>query len=52
MFLKTDSMCLSSNSGRRQPTIPCILLFLLHVQQEEIGGFRLANGMIRWNKIK
>jgi hypothetical protein len=53
IFLKTDSMCLSSSTEERsRPTIPCILLFLLHVQQLEIGGFTLANGMYKWTKLK
>ena len=53
MFLKSDNACFSSDQGqRRAPTIPCVLLFLIHVQQQEIGGFKLANGMFRWSKMK
>ncbi|KAF6037990.1 KNDC1 [Bugula neritina] len=34
------------------PTIPCALIFSLHVQQLEQGGFTLANGMYRWPKLR
>ncbi|XP_074641281.1 uncharacterized protein LOC141899028 [Tubulanus polymorphus] len=52
-FLKKDNLCLIPNDGKRSvTTIPCILLFLLHVQQLEIGGFTLANGMYRWQKFR
>ena len=34
------------------PTIPCVLYFLLHLQQLEIGGFTLANGMFKWQKMR
>jgi hypothetical protein len=34
------------------PTIPCALYFLLHLQQLEIGGFTLANGMYKWQKMR
>ena len=54
LFLKSDNACFSGEKGsqRRAPTIPCVLLFLIHVQQQEIGGFKLANGMFRWSKMK
>ena len=52
-FLQSDSLCLVEGKlTRRHPTIPCILLLCLHVQQLEIGGFRLANGMYKWTKMK
>ncbi|XP_071508607.1 uncharacterized protein [Diadema antillarum] len=34
------------------PTLPATLLFLLHVQQQEIGGFQLTNGMRKWTKLR
>ncbi|CAH1783767.1 unnamed protein product [Owenia fusiformis] len=53
VFLKSDSNCLmKSEDVYEVPTIPCALLFLLHVQQLEIGGFKLANGLCKWHKIR
>ena len=53
LFLKSDDSCLVSEKGQKHvSTIPCILLFLIHVQQQEIGGFKLANQMYRWSKMK
>ncbi|XP_077992476.1 kinase non-catalytic C-lobe domain-containing protein 1-like isoform X1 [Glandiceps talaboti] len=53
MFLKSDSQCLvEGESHRDQPTLPSTLLFLMHVQQLEIGSFTLANGMFKWTKMK
>ena len=43
---------LKGDSYQQQPTLPPTLLFLMHLQQLEIGGFQLANGMYKWNKIK
>ncbi|ELT87108.1 hypothetical protein CAPTEDRAFT_96778, partial [Capitella teleta] len=34
------------------PTIPCLLYFLIHLQQMEIGSFTLVNGMVKWAKIR
>jgi hypothetical protein len=51
--LKSNSLHQGADIGRaRCPTIPCVLLFLLHVQREEIGGFTLANSMYKWSKIR
>ncbi|XP_064601889.1 kinase non-catalytic C-lobe domain-containing protein 1-like isoform X2 [Liolophura sinensis] len=53
MLLKNEPMCLVEDKEfRDHPTIPSILLFLMHVQQLEIGGFRLANGMFKWPKLR
>ncbi|XP_064630511.1 uncharacterized protein LOC135489206 isoform X2 [Lineus longissimus] len=52
-YLKKDNMCLvQSPEAKLGPTIPSVLLFLLHVQQLEIGGFTLANGMFKWTKMR
>ncbi|KAL8607927.1 hypothetical protein ACOMHN_005482 [Nucella lapillus] len=51
--LKGEPMVLMQNKESHiYPTIPCILYFLLHLQQLEIGGFTLANGMYRWHKMR
>ncbi|XP_070541592.1 uncharacterized protein [Ptychodera flava] len=53
MFLKSDSHCLvEGESHRDQPTLPCTLLSLMHVQQLEIGSYTLANGMYKWTKLR
>ena len=39
------------NTGRC-PTIPSVLLFLLHIQREEVGGYTLANSMYKWSKMR
>ncbi|XP_023930063.1 protein very KIND isoform X2 [Lingula anatina] len=53
VFLKSDSLCLlQTDEDRQVPTIPCIILFLLHIQQLELGGFTLANGMYKWSKMR
>ncbi|KAJ8316887.1 hypothetical protein KUTeg_004791 [Tegillarca granosa] len=53
MFLKNDARSLMDNKDSHLfPTIPSILLFLLHVQQQEIGGFTLANQMYKWSKMR
>ncbi|XP_072042555.1 uncharacterized protein [Amphiura filiformis] len=51
MSLQGDSESLVTGDSH-QPTLPPTLLFLMHVQQLEIGGFQLANGMYKWTKIK
>lgn len=53
MFLKNDAMSLMKHTDSHlYPTIPSALLFLLHVQQQEIGSFKLANDMVKWSKIR
>ncbi|KAK3095807.1 hypothetical protein FSP39_019436 [Pinctada imbricata] len=53
MFLKNDAMSLMNHKGSHLlPTIPSVLLFLIHVQQLEIGSFQLANEMYKWGKIR
>ncbi|XP_048584976.1 uncharacterized protein LOC5521079 isoform X2 [Nematostella vectensis] len=53
VLLKTDSLwLLRDHAVREKPTIPCTLLFLMHIQQQEIGGFTLANGMFKWTKMR
>jgi hypothetical protein len=53
VLLKTDSTwLLRDNAYREKPTIPCALLFLMHIQQLELGGFTLANGMYKWTKMR
>jgi hypothetical protein len=34
-----------------QPVIPPMHLFLLQVQQKELGSFQLANGLWKWAKL-
>lgn len=53
VLLSTDSQCLLDDQSRgHQATVPCHLVLLLQVQQLEIGGFTLANGMYRWSKMR
>ncbi|XP_061194832.1 kinase non-catalytic C-lobe domain-containing protein 1-like [Saccostrea echinata] len=53
MFLKNDALSLMKHADcHLYPTIPSALLFLLHVQQQEIGSFKLANDMVKWSKIR
>ncbi|XP_053407466.1 kinase non-catalytic C-lobe domain-containing protein 1-like isoform X3 [Mercenaria mercenaria] len=54
MFLKNDPLSLMQQDKdcHLYPTIPSAVIFLLHIQQLEIGGFRLANQMYKWGKIR
>ncbi|XP_078669313.1 kinase non-catalytic C-lobe domain-containing protein 1-like isoform X3 [Branchiostoma floridae x Branchiostoma belcheri] len=53
VILKSDSSCLvDSENHRGRATIPPTLLFLMHVQQQEIGAFTMANGMYKWAKLR
>lgn len=53
LFLKSDVMSLvNQKDSHMYPTIPSVVLLLLHIQQCEIGGFKLANGMYKWSKMR
>ncbi|KAH3790012.1 hypothetical protein DPMN_168206, partial [Dreissena polymorpha] len=54
MFLKNDPMSLMQQGKdcHLYPTIPSAVYFLLHIQQQEIGGFKLANQMFKWSKMR
>ena len=53
VLLKTDSSWLMKNeASREKPTIPCFLLFVIHAQQQELGGFTLPNDMYKWTKMR
>ena len=53
VLLKTDGQwLLKDDACRVKPTLPSVLLFLMHIQQQEIGGFTLANGMYKWAKMR
>ncbi|XP_035671726.1 kinase non-catalytic C-lobe domain-containing protein 1-like isoform X2 [Branchiostoma floridae] len=53
VILKSDSGCLVDGENHRgRATIPPTLLFLMHVQQQEIGAFTMANGMYKWAKLR
>ncbi|XP_022080573.1 uncharacterized protein LOC110973789 isoform X2 [Acanthaster planci] len=53
VLLQGDSESLIKGDAHKgSPTLPSTLLFLMHVQQLEIGGFTLANGMYKWTKMK
>lgn len=43
---------MKSEVSREKPTIPCFLLFVIHVQQQELGGFTLPNDMYKWTKLR
>ncbi|ESO95133.1 hypothetical protein LOTGIDRAFT_215301 [Lottia gigantea] len=51
--LKSEPFYLIQDSNYTlYPTIPYTLYFLLHVQQIEMGSFTLANGFIKWTKMR
>ncbi|KAK7109186.1 uncharacterized protein [Littorina saxatilis] len=51
--VKGEPMALMQDKDSHMyPTIPGTLYFLLHLQQLEIGGFTLANGMYKWQKMR
>ncbi|XP_068114702.1 kinase non-catalytic C-lobe domain-containing protein 1 [Hyperolius riggenbachi] len=53
VFLKSDSLCLMKGDRFRSlPTIPSAYLLAMHVQQLETGGFTMANGAFKWNKLR
>lgn len=53
VLLKTDSSWLMrGESSREKPTIPCFLLFVIHVQQQELGGFTLPSDLYKWTKMR
>ncbi|CAI9548416.1 unnamed protein product [Staurois parvus] len=37
---------------RTLPTIPSAYLLAMHIQQLEIGGFTMASGAFKWNKLR
>ncbi|XP_033632946.1 uncharacterized protein LOC117294583 [Asterias rubens] len=46
-----DSL-IEGDAHKGSPTLPPTLLLLMHVQQLEIGGFQLPNGMYKWSKMR
>ncbi|KAG8435297.1 hypothetical protein GDO86_013304 [Hymenochirus boettgeri] len=53
VFLKSDSLCLTKGDRfRTLPTIPSACLLAMHVQQLETGGFTMASGAFKWNKLR
>lgn len=54
VFLKSDDLCLmkEKNMGKKRPTLPSVHILAMHVQQLEIGGFTLATGAYKWNKLR
>ncbi|XP_053548888.1 kinase non-catalytic C-lobe domain-containing protein 1 [Bombina bombina] len=53
VFLKSDSLCLMKGDRfRTLPTIPSAYVLAMHVQQLETGGFTMANGAFKWNKLR
>uniref|UniRef100_A0A8C4WX84 Uncharacterized protein n=1 Tax=Eptatretus burgeri TaxID=7764 RepID=A0A8C4WX84_EPTBU len=54
VFLKSDMECLLKDNdvSRCRPTLPCVRIFCMHVQQLEIGSFTMANGMYKWPKLR
>ncbi|XP_073526335.1 kinase non-catalytic C-lobe domain-containing protein 1-like, partial [Phyllobates terribilis] len=53
VFLKSDSLCLMKGDRfRTLPTIPSAYLLAMHIQQLETGGFTMANGAFKWNKLR
>uniref|UniRef100_A0A3B4A9C9 Uncharacterized protein n=1 Tax=Periophthalmus magnuspinnatus TaxID=409849 RepID=A0A3B4A9C9_9GOBI len=37
---------------RRRPTLPSAHILALHIQQLEIGAFKLTTGAYKWNKLR
>ena len=53
MKVKSEAMGLMSEKDCHvYPCIPCVLYLALHLQGVEIGGFTLANGMFKWDKMR
>ncbi|XP_072292775.1 kinase non-catalytic C-lobe domain-containing protein 1 [Eucyclogobius newberryi] len=53
VFLKSDDLCLmGGDHPRRRPTLPSAHILALHVQQLEIGAFKLTTGAYKWNKLR
>uniref|UniRef100_A0A8C5PM41 Kinase non-catalytic C-lobe domain containing 1 n=1 Tax=Leptobrachium leishanense TaxID=445787 RepID=A0A8C5PM41_9ANUR len=53
VFLKSDSLCLMKGDRfRTLPTLPSAYLLAMHIQQLETGGFTMANGAFKWNKLR
>ncbi|XP_063290128.1 kinase non-catalytic C-lobe domain-containing protein 1 [Pelobates fuscus] len=53
VFLKSDSLCLMKGDRfRTLPTIPSAYVLAMHIQQLETGGFTMANGAFKWNKLR
>uniref|UniRef100_A0AAV2JLC9 Ras-GEF domain-containing protein n=1 Tax=Knipowitschia caucasica TaxID=637954 RepID=A0AAV2JLC9_KNICA len=53
VFLKSDDLCLMGGERlRRRPTLPSAHILALHVQQLEIGAFKLTTGAFKWNKLR
>ncbi|XP_033836120.1 kinase non-catalytic C-lobe domain-containing protein 1 [Periophthalmus magnuspinnatus] len=53
VFLKSDDLCLMGGDHmRRRPTLPSAHILALHIQQLEIGAFKLTTGAYKWNKLR
>lgn len=53
VFLKSDDLCLMGGDHmRRRPTLPSAHILAMHVQQLEIGAFKLTTGAYKWNKLR
>uniref|UniRef100_A0A673C553 Uncharacterized protein n=2 Tax=Sphaeramia orbicularis TaxID=375764 RepID=A0A673C553_9TELE len=37
---------------RRKPTLPSVHILAMHVQQLEIGAFKLTTGAYKWTKLR
>lgn len=53
VFLKSDDLCLMGGDHmRRKPTLPSAHILALHIQQLEIGAFKLTTGAYKWTKLR
>lgn len=53
VFLKSDDLCLMGGEHtRRRPTLPSVHILAMHVQQLEIGAFKLTTGVYKWTKLR
>lgn len=53
MFLKSDDLCLMRGEHMmRKSTLPSAHILAMHVQQLEIGAFKLTTGAYKWTKLR
>lgn len=53
VFLKSDDLCLMRGEHTvRKSTLPSAHILAMHVQQLEIGAFKLTTGAYKWTKLR
>ncbi|KAL0964283.1 hypothetical protein UPYG_G00321750 [Umbra pygmaea] len=53
VFLKSDNLCLMGGQHvNKRPTVPVAHILAMHLQQLELGSFKLTSGAYKWPKLR